>query len=385
MAVTDCRHFNGYKPCGKSTDCSIQCLHIDRPRVRILIIHLGAMGAVVRSTAMLAAIKRKYPSSQITWVTQSPLQELLALDPRLDRVLTTSLEDQLVLRALEFDVAFIIDKSLVAAGILQLTKADLVYGFRVDPQTGAVLPATSAAKELWELGLDDHRKFFVNKKTESQLQVEALELGIFRRDEYALFVTDHEDAKIKTLQSLWRLQKDQPIIGFNTGCGPLMPAKKWTVEFHRRVIQRFIDQGYKNIVLLGGSNDSDRNKKIGENFPVIQSSTNLGMREGLANIAACDVVLTGDSLGMHLAIAMKKFVVAWFGPSCSQEIDLFDRGVKLETQLSCHPCWKRHCAKTEMCYDHVSLQEIECALAKGIAWWSEQRQLQSPQTEINPS
>ena len=43
---------------------------------------------------------------------------------------------------------------------------------------------------------------------------------------------------------------------------------------------------------------------------------------------ACDIVVSGDSLGMHMAIGLKKWVVAWFGPTCHQEIDLYDRGAK---------------------------------------------------------
>ena len=180
------------------------------------------------------------------------------------------------------------------------------------------------------------------------------------------------------------MRSDQPVIGFNTGCGPLMPAKKWTVEFHRQVIKNFLDQGYKNLVLLGGASDAERNLAIGQGLPVIQSPTHLGLRDGLVSIAACDLVLTGDSLGMHMAIALKKFVIAWFGPSCAQEIDLFDRGVKLQTSLACSPCWKRHCAKTEMCYDHVSSHEIDAALAKGLVWWTQQNPFSSrPDMDLN--
>jgi heptosyltransferase-2 len=136
---------------------------------------LGAIGAVVRATSLLKSMKRKYPDSHITWVTDAPSDQLLRDHPMLDRVLTTKAEDLLTLSVLEFDVAFMIDKSLRAAGVLKQTHADLVFGFAVDPRSGAILPATAAAEELWQLGLDNHRKFFINQKAETQLMVEALE------------------------------------------------------------------------------------------------------------------------------------------------------------------------------------------------------------------
>jgi hypothetical protein len=59
----------------------------------------------------------------VTWVTQAPAQHLLSGISDIDRVLTLSPEDQLQLRALQFDAAFVIDKSLTASGVLSLVQA----------------------------------------------------------------------------------------------------------------------------------------------------------------------------------------------------------------------------------------------------------------------
>jgi ADP-heptose:LPS heptosyltransferase len=72
-----------------------------------------------------------------------------------------------------------------------------------------------------------------------------------------------------------------------------------------------------------------------------------------------DVVITGDSFGMHLAIALKKFVIAWFGLSCWTEIDLYDRGEKLYTAgLFCAPCWKKECPHNLECIQMIDLDRI---------------------------
>jgi heptosyltransferase-2 len=78
----------------------------------------------------------------------------------------------------------------------------------------------------------------------------------------------------------------------------------------------------------------------------------------MISMDACDVVVSGDSLGMHMAIALKKWTVAWFGPTCAHEIDLYDRGVHVLTAAPCSPCWKRSCNRTPMCYDRVSTTDI---------------------------
>lgn len=328
----------------------------------ILIVHLGALGAVVRSTANLRAIKRKYPGSMITWVTDAPAHHLLKGHPAVDRVLTTSESDLLQLSALEFEIAFVVDKSLKAVGVLNRTTVDQVYGFKAHPRTGAIVPATAAAEELWSLGLDNHKKFFVNQKPETQLMIEALELGAFRRDEYWLPLTAKEERTKSERRKKWR-GEHQGIIGLNTGCSSVIEYKKLTVETHRELILKIKSElPQMQIVLLGGPEDTVRNQRISYGLDVINSDTESGLRDGLVNVAACDIVVTGDSLGMHMAISQSKQVVAWFGPTCEQEIDLYDRGLKVLSKSACRPCWKRTCEKSIMCYDQVSLKELMDAI-----------------------
>lgn len=333
------------------------------PSTRILLIHLGALGAVMRSTALLPAIRRKFPNCHITWATSKPADQLLKNNPLIDRIFTTENSDLLGLSALEFDIALCVDKSLEAAGVLKRTYADFIYGFAVVPATGAIVPATPAAEELWEIGLNDYKKFKENQKPESQLNAEALELP-YNRDAYSVSFTAAEKSEIANRKATFS-KGGKIVVGLNTGCAGVIPYKKLTVETHRKLIARLLEYDNVSIVLLGGKEDTDRNQRIGYGYNVIQSPTENGLRDGLMSVAACDVIVTGDSLGMHMSIALGKWTVAWFGPTCAQEIDLYDRGVKILSQVSCSPCWKRTCNKPQMCYDMVSLEQIEEAVMHG--------------------
>ncbi len=373
MVQTQCRFFNGYKPCGKFDRCDVHCPKKEIISKSVLVIHLGALGAVVRSTSLLKLIHQKYPGAMLTWVTDRPADQLLRGHPRVDRVLTTSSEDLLQLSALEFDAALVIDKSLKACGVLAQTKVREIFGFHTEPRTGAIVPATSSAVELWSLGLSNQKKFFENQKSEVQLMCEALELPVGPlTSDYDLPMFENEVRLSEKRKREWTLRSDQPVIGLNTGCSSVLPAKKLSVSFQRQILQKLLSLGYENLVLLGGPEDTGRNFEIAEGLAVFQSPTDRGLRDGLASVAACDLVVTGDSLGMHLAISQKKFVVAWFGPSCAQEIELYGRGLKILTQAPCAPCWKRTCEQSQMCYDQVSLDEILQALFQGQETWQQQ-------------
>lgn len=377
MAVPSCRHFSGYKPCHLNSVCDDSCPSLQRIRENILIIHLGALGAVVRSTSLLAAMKRKHPQARIFWVTEAPAAPLLENHPQIDHVLIARMESLWPLQALEFSAAYVIDKSLQAVGIMKTLKTQKIFGFTADPLSGAILPATPAAERLWRLGLDDHEKFFVNQRPETELMIEALELGTFQRDPYHLPLQSEEILEVQQRRQQWSHDFRHLVVGLNTGCSSVIPYKKLSVEFQRRICQHLSTDPRLKVVLLGGQEDTERNTAIAQGLPVIQSSTQRGLRDGLVSVAACDVVITGDSLGMHMAISQKKWVVAWFGPTCAQEIDLYGRGVKLQSQAACSPCWKRSCQKPLMCYDQVDLRDILNGVEKGIEFW--QRTLSSIQ------
>jgi heptosyltransferase-2 len=76
---------------------------------------------------------------------------LLRGHPLIDRVCVTIIEDLLVLSSQNFDIAFVIDKSLKAAGLLKWTQVDQVFGFVSDPICGGIVPATPAAEGLWQM------------------------------------------------------------------------------------------------------------------------------------------------------------------------------------------------------------------------------------------
>ena len=323
------------------------------------------MGSVLRSTSILPAVKRKYPSSHITWVTQKAAAALLQENPFVDRVLSTELDDVLALSTLSFDIALNLDKSLKSVGILRKTDFDILYGFTADAN-GAIVPATAAAEELWHIGLDDERKFFINQKAETQLLVEALELGSFARDGYVLRLNAEEKRQSTERKMQWA-PGGEMIVGINTGCSGVLPHKMLSIGNHRALLQLLREIPDIRLVLLGGGEtDAIRNQRIGYGLPVVQSNCQGGLRDGLVSVAACDVVISGDSLGMHMAIALRKWVVAWFGPTCAQEIDLYDWGVKVASHASCSPCWKRHCTKNPMCYDLVDLRQIVDGVRKGL-------------------
>jgi heptosyltransferase-2 len=134
-----------------------------------------------------------------------------------------------------------------------------------------------------------------------------------------------------------------------------------TIHQHITLIRMLSDVPGIKLVLLGGPEDTVRNAEIARRADgaVLSTPTAEGLRRGLCYENVCDVVISGDSFGLHAAIGLRKHVIVWFGVSCPQEIDLFDRGMKfIPAGLECSPCWKRECPYNLECIQMIDLDGI---------------------------
>ena len=364
FTIPDCKRFTGYKPCVSGTTCYKKCVDPDPIGTRILIVNLDAMGNVLVTTSILASLKRKYPISRVYWITLKNAVHLLDGNPYLDRVFLWEPESWMILQQMEFDLVLNVDKSQRSAAFTNSIPASEKLGYGLD-RNGVIVPLNPEAGENYLLGLDDHLKFRVNRKTVGQLLCEQFKLG-YRRDEYVVNLSPEELAYCEQYKEESGLPAGGKgtrdlIVGFNTGCSELFPNKKMTVDQHVSLIERLSVLSGLRLVLVGGPEDMMRNAEIVRRVgaKVVSTPTTEGVRRGLCYVNLCDVVISGDSFGMHAAVALKKHVIVWFGVSSAAEVDLFDRGIKLVPHgLECSPCWKRECPYALECIQMINLDEI---------------------------
>ena len=369
--ATDCRLFTGFSPCRYRRSC-VGCPHHDPVDVRILLIVLDALGDVLRSTAVLPAIRRRHPRAHVTWLTRREAAPLLNNNPLVDRVLVLGDATAAVLGALEFDIALCPDKSVPAGSLMRMVRAEDKRGFAVD-EGGAIVPLGSSAHYLYQLGLDNELKFFVNQQSEQQIVTESLGFP-HARDRYIVILDDFERGQALQDRRVSGVGDNEILVGWNTGCSPRYPYKKLEVEDQVELMLmtwQFLPRkdAVRFALLGGGREDHERNRAIAnalgeEQVPTVLTPTLQGLRRGLAAAAACDMIISGDTLGLHMAIGLKKPVVAWFGITCHQEIDLYGRGIKVLSEVPCRPCWLQSCHLEPKCYSKLPWSSFAGAVAE---------------------
>lgn len=358
--IPDCKTFTGYKPCEPGKKC-LDCDDEREIGTRILLINLGALGAVLMTTTLLPALKRKYPKSTINWLTEVRAASLLKENPLIDSVYIWNERTPLILEEMKFDVLINTDKMEEACALTNRLPANVKLGFGLN-ENGAVIPIHKASHYLYQMGLDDELKFKRNSYSYPALLRELAELDR-TTDEYVLKLTAPEEAVRD--QYLEKFQLKAPIIGINTGSSTLYPLKRLPMPVIENLIPLLAEKNAgQPVLLLGGLEDADRNKNLADKFRhnVINTPCDEGIRQGLAYMNICDVVISGDSLGMHMAIGLRKLMIVWFNVSCAPEIELYGRGQKITSDVQCSPCWLQSCKYNEECLDEPITGRIMAAL-----------------------
>src|SRR5512138_2487651 len=144
----------------------------------------------------------------------------------------------------------------------------------------------------------------------------------------------------------WGLAPDRPVVGLNTGAGLRWEHKKWTedgfVELIALLRAHGRGAGAPHVLLLGGPGEADRNRRILERAgsAAVDAGTGHTLREFIAVVDLCDVVVTGDTMALHVAAALGKKVVALFGPTSAAEIELYGKGRKIVSGAPCAGCYR---------------------------------------------
>ncbi len=78
-------------------------------------------------------------------------------------------------------------------------------------------------------------------------------------------------------------------------------------------------------------------------------------------INSCRLIITADTLGLHLALALRKKVIALFGPTSPDEIFLYGRGSYILPDLKnkCIPCYMPECNKKKKCMDYIFPEKVK--------------------------
>ncbi len=320
----------------------------------VLILKTAALGDVLRTTSILPGLAATISGARITWVTAPGAVDLVRTHPGVAEVVALDTQDAASLARVE--------ERLAATRWTRVISLDdeeplcaLASRLRTERLSGATLDAagrrcyTPDVAPWFDMGLlSVHGKDaadalkVANLRSHAEIYADMLGLPMGRpalhltaeaRDFAAAFAQRHDlDARRHELDAR------RPVIGLNTGAGGRWLSKQLsperTVEFARALAEHVPSSA--TFVVFGGDSEEQRNAEIlaglasaGLGTRAVDAGTRNGLLPFAGLVGLVDLLVTSDSLALHVAVALDRPVVAFFAPTSAAEIELFGLGEKV--------------------------------------------------------
>jgi len=328
--------------------------------MKILIIKLGARGDVLRTTSILPSLKNQYKDSEIWWVTEKKSLPLLN-NSYVDFAFGYNKKTVENLHRKEFDLVLNLDEDYEACSLASKLKKKKLLGFYL--KSGKITPTKSARyyfdmSVLGEKPKNDELKK-KNGKTYHQLIHDICEVEPHNSNILLNLDKKQEDFSSEFMRR-YNIGSDNLVIGLNTGSGERWFSKRWSVENTAKLAELLYNSLKCKIILFGGPDEIERNDEIisKSNVPIINTGCGNNLFEFPALVNICNLIVTSDSLGLHIALALKRKVVVLFGPTSVSEIETYALGEKLFPLKKVCCFYKNECYSTPRCIDTIKPKNV---------------------------
>ena len=298
--------------------------------MHILIVKTGALGDVVRTSYFARALKKKYGSIlKLSWLTAPDAEPLLRYNSFIDEIHTSFDE----CRQQCYDRIYSLDDDyVVLEGVSRLNAAAI---------TGAYLDHghptyTDDARAWFDMGLlsryGKHRADELKKQNQrGHAEIFSEIFGVPNVEPYF----ENDPHMVEWARKTYG--DESFLIALNPYAGSRWPSKALPETELRKLIRFLLEWEPPNfkptrLVLVGAGEDRLRNEALVRDFLSDQievANTDESVLRLAALIGTADVLISSDSLPLHLAIAQRIPFVAFFAPTSAAEIDSFGLGVKV--------------------------------------------------------
>jgi heptosyltransferase-2 len=310
-----------------------------------LVIKTGALGDVVRTTSILPGLVRRHLGLRVTWLTAHGALDLVRGHRLVSRALGVDPGSAAELAAVRAELGCVrwgrvlsLDDEEPLCRLASALGGPLAEGRLGGAAFENGRRCYSADFAPWfDMGLlsaygkaEADRRKLLNR--ESHPALFARMLGI-EMGEPELELPAAARAFAERFAERTQLTAHGPVIGLNTGAGGRWESKKLpeerTVELATAVARA--RGGRATFLLCGGPEEGPRNARIGRGLTArglrwVDAGTANSLLEFTALVAQCDLLVTSDSLALHLALTQRVPILAFFAPTPAHEIELYGRG-----------------------------------------------------------
>ncbi len=347
---TNCRFFRGDVPCRPHKESGARCVDedgsvckfFDEVKENILIIKLGAIGDVIRTTPLFTRLKKEHPQGKFYWLTNTPV----VVPKDVDSVLLYDFKSVEMLKGIPFDVSINLDKDFEACSLHSQINSKEKLGFTL--KDGIISPADEKAEHKYLTGIFDD----LNKANKKNYLEEIFEIAGLNY-EGEKYVLDTFDAFAES----WEINANKKVVGLNTGCGGRWTSRLWSEERWIELAKSLKAEDYE-VVLLGGELENEKNSRIAKAANV-KYFGHFRLEAFISLVNKCDLVVTAVTMAMHITLALNKKIILFNNIFNKNEFELFGLGKILEPDKECKCFFSPKCVNEEYrCMDYLEPERV---------------------------
>ena len=323
------------------------------------------LGDAVMCEPALRSLQRLFPHASITLLVKPGVAGLFESHPAVDRVflyddkgrhagLTGKWRLAADLRREAFDLAVLFQNAFEAALLAALAGIPRRYGYATDGRS--LLLSDPVAPP-------DRRSPIHQVEYYWNLLKPLGLTGDPARPE--LFVSADEEGRMAERLAQTGITSEHVVIGINPG-STYGGAKRWLPERFAESAERLglslsASGRRPAVVVIGARGEEALGRDIASRVSVPSAvlSGATTIRELMAAIKRCQVLLTNDTGPMHIAAAFQVPVVAIFGPTDWRTTSPFgDEHALLRHPVDCAPCMLRECPIDHRCMTGVTVPQV---------------------------
>jgi heptosyltransferase-2 len=340
-------------------------MHKDEPR-KILVRAPNWIGDAVMCEPAVRGLRSLFPEAELTMLAKPVIAELFVAYPGLNRVLVYDDKNAHAgmsgkwplagtLRRHRFDLAVLFQNAFEAAFLAWLAGIPRRYGYATD---GRVLFLTEpVAVPNGPVPLHQVEYYWDLLRPLGMAGGATLP---------TLLVSADEDRMVDGRLASAGLDSSDLIIGINPG-STYGSAKRWLSDRFAEVAKRLrrrleqAESAHVAVVILGAKGEEslgeDIAAQLGGRSVVLSGATTI--RELMAVVKRCRLLITNDTGPMHIAAAFGVPVVAVFGPTDWRTTAPYgqERSVVREA-VDCAPCLLRECPIDHRCMTRIPVDRV---------------------------
>ena len=345
----------------------------------ILVVAITRMGDMLQGSPTLAGLKRENPDSKVTVLIDKQFAKICSGIPGIDEVYVVDLS--MVVRCIHHGGGGIVEAYRYVDKMvedLRGRKFDYVFNMSSSPYTALLLKMIDAPEsrgwmadeEGFRLITDPWAMLFSAFVYHSNREYNAINLvdivrcaaGVKDHPERLIYTpTEEERGFAKELIREKKISGKGPLIGIQAGAS--QTKRQWPPAAFAKVTQLLIDRLDARIVFVGSLSEEwiyhDVAKLVDSpNLASAMGKTTFGELAGV--LEQLDVLITGDTGPMHMAVAVGKPVVAIFLASalCFETGPYGNGNIVLQPQISCNPCNPNYPCSRPDCHAQITPEMV---------------------------